>query len=120
MQFFCKRKPGSAWSKINKAKVEHLTAKGLMTKAGLDSIAIAKENGSWSILDEVEELTVPADLETAFNNHPGSINYFSGLSKSVKKMILQWVAFAKRPETRQNRINEVAERAAQKLKPKHL
>jgi uncharacterized protein YdeI (YjbR/CyaY-like superfamily) len=35
-------------------------------------------------------------------------------------MILHWVMFAKRSETREKRINEVAERAAQGLKPKHI
>jgi uncharacterized protein YdeI (YjbR/CyaY-like superfamily) len=120
MQFFCKRKPNSAWSKINKEKVERLMAEGLMAQAGMDCIETARKNGSWSVLDEVEELTIPEDLETAFKSQPGSMDYFSGLSKSVKKIMLQWVAFAKRPETRQNRINEIAERAALKLKPKHM
>src|SRR3954469_8672550 len=48
IQFFSKRKAKSTWSKINKAKIEDLTKKGLMTKAGLDSIALAKQNGSWT------------------------------------------------------------------------
>jgi uncharacterized protein YdeI (YjbR/CyaY-like superfamily) len=35
-------------------------------------------------------------------------------------MMLQWVTFAKRPETRQNRINEIAELAGQGKKPKQF
>lgn len=120
VQFFGKRKPTSNWSKINKAKVQRLIEEGLMAEAGLKSIEIAKQNGSWSILDEVEELIVPKDLKEAFQLQPSSEQFFNSLSKSVKKMLLQWVILAKRPETRLKRIAEIAELAAQKLKPKQF
>lgn len=120
VQFFCKRKPTSNWSKINKAKVERLIATGMMGEAGFKSIEIAKKNGSWSILDEVEELVIPEDLAEAFQSQSGAEDYFIGLSKSVKKMMLQWIVLAKRPETRQKRITEIVEHAAQKLKPKQF
>lgn len=120
IQYFTRRKPTSAWSKINKAKVERLSSEGLMTQAGLNSIEIAKQNGSWSILDEVEELVIPKDLDKAFKLHPGSKNFFMGLSKSIKKMMLHWIITAKRPETREKRIVELAELAAQKKKPKQF
>jgi uncharacterized protein YdeI (YjbR/CyaY-like superfamily) len=119
-QFFTKRKPSSAWSKINKEKIKRLIEEGLMMPAGLASIEVAKQNGSWTILDEVEELTIPKDLEKAFRSNKGSKKFFLSLSKSVQKMILQWIAFAKREETRQKRIYEVATLAAKKLKPKHI
>lgn len=120
IQYFSRRKPTSAWSKINKAKVERLTNKGLMTQAGYDSVETAKQNGSWSILDEVEELVIPKDLAKAFKAHPGSNDFFTGLSRSIKKMMLHWVIAAKRPETREKRITELAELAAQKKKPKQF
>lgn len=120
IQFFCKRKPKSGWSKINKEKVANLIAEGLMTEAGLKSIQIAQQNGSWILLDEVEELTVPADLKAAFDANEGALDFFLSLSKSVRKMILQWIAFAKKPETREKRITEVAKLAAEKQKPKQF
>lgn len=120
MQFFCKRKPGSVWSKINKGKVERLIDSGLMTRAGFDSIETAKRNHSWTILDGVEELIIPEDLTEGFKSKPGSREYFLSLSRSVRKSILQWLVLAKRPETRQKRIAEIAELAAQKLKPKQF
>lgn len=116
-QFFCKRKPKSTWSKINKQKIERLIADGLMTQAGLDSIEIAKQNGSWSILDEVEDLVVPPDLEKAFKAKRGAEEYFAGLSKSSKKMLLYWIKSAKRTETREKRIDEIVENAALGKKP---
>jgi uncharacterized protein YdeI (YjbR/CyaY-like superfamily) len=119
-QFFSKRKPKSTWSKINKEKVRQLIDNGLMTQAGLDCINTAKLNGSWTLLDDVEELLVPEDLEAAFGRHENSKDYFLSLSKSVKKMILYWIISAKRPETRQNRIDEIASLAGQKKKPKQF
>ena len=118
IQFFSRRKPNGTWSKINKIKIEQLIEKGLMAKAGHESIEAAKLNGSWTILDEVEELVIPKDLQKAFKIIPGSKTFFMSLSKSVRKMMLQWVVLAKRPETRQNRINEIAFHAGQKQKPK--
>lgn len=46
-----------------------------MTLAGLEKIEAAKKNGSWAILDEVEDLIVPSDLEEAFkkNKKAGTI-----------------------------------------------
>jgi uncharacterized protein YdeI (YjbR/CyaY-like superfamily) len=117
-QFFTRRKPKSTWSKINKKKVQELIDAGLMTPAGYASIEIAKQNGSWTVLDEVEELIIPGDLQQAFDKYPGAEEYFLTLSKSVRKMMLSWITFAKRPETRQKRIDEIATAAAQRTKPK--
>lgn len=116
-QFFSKRKAQSTWSKINKEKVRQLIEQGLMTQAGLDSIEKAKQNGSWTVLDEVEELIIPQDLDEAFNKFEGSKTYFLSLSKSVKKMMLQWLVLAKRPETRQKRIAEIIESSVRKEIP---
>ncbi|CAD0008118.1 YdeI/OmpD-associated family protein [Flavobacterium chungangense] len=120
IQFFSKRKPNSTWSKINKEKIKQLIDSGRMTKAGYKSIETAKQNGSWTILDEVEELIIPNDLEDAFRKHNGSKDYFLSLSKSARKIILSWIVLAKRQETRQNRIDEIVKSAEQHLKPKHL
>ncbi len=108
------------WSKINKEKVDTLIQKNQMTKAGFDSIETAKQNGSWSILDEVEALVIPEDLKDELLNHKGSMAYFDGLSKSAKKILLHWVVFAKRSETRQKRILEIAENASKSLMPKQF
>ena len=119
-QFFSKRKAKGTWSKINKDKVATLIEDGLMTQAGFDSIERAQKNGSWTLLDEVEALMIPEDLERAFDNREGSKEFFLSLSKSAKKGILYWVVAAKRPGTRQNRIEEIAELAAQGKKPKQF
>lgn len=120
MQFFSKRKPKSNWSKINKKTVQQLIESGRMTKVGYESVETAKQNGSWTILDTVEALIIPNDLEKAFKKHQGSKAYFLSLSKSARKMLLGWIVLAKRQETRQKRIDEIVESVGQKLKPKLL
>ena len=116
-QFFSRRKPGSGWSKINKAKVERLIAAGLMAPAGLASIEAAKQNGAWTLLDEVEELRVPADLAQALAVRPLAASFFESLSRTDRRNMLQWLVLAKRPATRQQRIAEIVDLAAQQLKP---
>lgn len=120
IQFFTKRKPTGTWSKINKEKVEKLINENRMTPAGLECIEKAKQNGSWNILDEVEELIIPEDLQQAFEAQPGSSEFFLNLSKSVRKMMLYWIVSAKQMETREKRMNELAELAAKGEKPKQF
>ena len=119
-QFFCPRKPNSTWSKINKEKVAEFTKAGLMTPAGLATIKTAKKNGSWTILDSVEALIIPKDLELAFAQHHNSKDFFLSLSKSVKKGVLYFVISAKQKATREKRVAEVAECAANQQLPKSL
>ncbi len=120
MQYFTRRKPGSSWSKVNKEKVAKLIQNDRMMKAGFDSIKLAKQNGSWTVSDEVESLVVPKDLEDELAKNKVSKDFFNSLNKSSKKILLHWVVSAKRPETRQKRILEIAEAASKNLKPKQF
>ena len=114
-QSYMPRKPKSTWSRINKERVERLTRDGEMTAAGLAAIEIAKANGSWSSLDAVEALEVPDDLAAALAADPISRASFEGSPTSVKKLALQRLAAAKRPETRSRRIVEILEAASANL-----
>lgn len=119
-QYFGKRKPKSNWSRINKQKVDALINQGLMKEAGYKSIQVAKENGSWTILDSVEDLIVPTDLKEALTQLQGAWKYFEALSNSNKKILLYWVVSAKRDETRRKRVLEIVQSASQNLKPKQF
>jgi uncharacterized protein YdeI (YjbR/CyaY-like superfamily) len=120
MQYFTKRKAKSNWSKINKEKVAELIENNKMTTSGLKSIEIAKQNGSWNLLDEIEALVVPEDLKEGLNTVQNAFEYFESLSNSKKKLILHWVFSAKRPETRQNRIQEISKAAGEGKMPRQL
>lgn len=120
MQYFSRRKPNSTWSKINKDKVAELIQNKLMTKAGFDSIKTAKQNGTWSLMDDVEKLIVPEDLKAELTKNEGSMEFFQSQSKSTKKSMLHWVVVAKKSETRKKRISEIARLAAIGIRPKQF
>ena len=119
-QLFCQRKENSTWSKVNKDKIKVLSQAGKIQAAGWKSIEVAKENGSWNILDEVEALIVPKDLETEFAKFSEAKDFYLSLSKSYKKGILSWIVMAKRIETRQKRIQEIVACASQGKLPKRF
>ncbi|MFN8620943.1 MAG: YdeI/OmpD-associated family protein [Chloroflexota bacterium] len=106
------RRKGSAWSRPNKERVARLEAAGLLREPGIRAIERSKADGTWSRLDQVEEGVIPDDLEAAFDAVPGSREAFTGFSRSVRRMFLEWIAQARRPETRAARVRETAERAA--------
>lgn len=112
MLWFSPRKPGSAWSRPNKQRVERLEAAGLMREAGRRAVEAAGADGSWTRLDEVEDLVVPDDLAEAFARHPGSREAWEGFPRSAKRGILEWIVQARRPETRARRVEETARLAA--------
>jgi uncharacterized protein YdeI (YjbR/CyaY-like superfamily) len=110
--YFAPRNPRSGWARSNKERVERLIAEGRMAAAGLAAIERAKENGSWTLLDDVEAGVVPDDLARALAAHePATVN-FAAFSKSAKRAMLEWVAQARRAETGAQRIHAIAERAA--------
>ena len=111
-QYFAPRKPRSGWAATNKARIERLSAAGLMRPAGLAAIERAKENGSWTLLDTVEQGIIPDDLAAALAAAPPAAANFDAFPKSVRRMLLERVAQARRPETRAARIHEIATRAA--------
>ena len=118
--YYSKRKPKSMWSKVNKSKVEHLIEKGLMTQKGFETIRVAKANGSWSMYDEVDGLIVPDDLDNELAIRNGARDYYDSLSNSKKKILLYWIASAKRTETRERRVLEVANSARECMMPKQF
>jgi uncharacterized protein YdeI (YjbR/CyaY-like superfamily) len=106
------RKPGSGWSRSNKERIERLERDGRMADAGRRVIERAKGDGSWTVLDSVEQMVVPDDLAAAFQRTPGSREQYEAFSPSARKAILAWIATAKRPETRTRRVAEAAAAAA--------
>ncbi len=118
-QFFAKRNPKSNWSKVNKGKVARLLEKGLLAPAGLEAIETAKQNGTWTALDKVEELTIPEDLQKAFDQNKTAFDNWEKFPRSSKRGILEWILNAKRPETRQGRIDETVKLAKENIKANH-
>ncbi|MFN8303978.1 MAG: YdeI/OmpD-associated family protein [Saprospiraceae bacterium] len=115
-QFFARRNPKSKWSRVNKLKIERLSAEGLMHPAGLAAVELAKQNGNWNALDDVEDLIVPPDLQQLLDADPQAGRHFNAFPRSAKRAILEWISSAKQPETRQRRIVETATLAAKNVR----
>ncbi|WP_296664497.1 YdeI family protein [Demequina sp.] len=112
MLYFSPRRPGSGWARPNKLRIAELEAAGLMAPAGIAVVVRARADGTWTMLDDVEEALVPADLEAEFGLWPGARERWEGFPPSVRKGILQWIVQARRPETRARRVAETAEKAS--------
>jgi uncharacterized protein YdeI (YjbR/CyaY-like superfamily) len=110
--WFAPRNPRSAWARTNKTRVARLEAEGLMLPAGLRVVEIAKANGTWSMLDDVENLVVPPDLSAAFDQHPGAREHWDAFPRSARRGILEWIVQARTEPTRAKRIAETAAKAA--------
>jgi uncharacterized protein YdeI (YjbR/CyaY-like superfamily) len=112
MMWFAPRRRGSGWARSNKQRIARLENAGLIAPAGRAVIDAAKADGSWTLLDDVEDLVVPPDLAEAFDAHPGARERWDGFTRSARRMMLVWLVEAKKPETRTGRIAQIAERAA--------
>ena len=108
-QLFTPRKPRSIWSKINKRHVAELVEAGRMTDAGVRAVEVAKQNGAWSMLEPVDALIVPDDLESALRRSKRAREAYDALSKTDKRSMLYSLYSAKREATRAKRLAQALE-----------
>ena len=118
-QYFSPRNTKSVWSALNKSYIKELISNNLMHESGLKSIEIAKSNGSWSALDDVENGVIPEDLNAAFDKHPLAYQNYQGFARSYRKSYLYWLNQAKREITRQKRITQIIELCLQNKKSRN-
>jgi uncharacterized protein YdeI (YjbR/CyaY-like superfamily) len=114
---FTPRKPGSVWSESNIARVERMIAEGRMTPAGQALVDEAKRRGSWDEAASGRLEVTPPDLEEALAADPAAAARWRAWAPTHRRQYVYWVLDAKRPETRERRVAEVARRAAAGLKP---
>ena len=107
MQRYSPRKPRSVWAESNKKRVADLIKRGKMRESGIKMVEIAKKNGMWDKINEVDLNTeVPAELETAFKTNSKAKALFGKLSPSRRKQFIWWIRSAKRNETIEKRVKE--------------
>jgi uncharacterized protein YdeI (YjbR/CyaY-like superfamily) len=111
--YFAPRKVGTGWSRPIKQRVEKLLRAGLMAPAGLAKVEAAQADGSWNALDAIEALEVPPDLAQALAANHTAKEFFAAFPRSAKRGILEWIANAKKAETRVKRIEETVRLAAE-------
>jgi uncharacterized protein YdeI (YjbR/CyaY-like superfamily) len=106
------RRAGRAWSGVNKTRIARLRDEGRMAPAGEAAIARAEADGTWSLLDDASALREPPELLAALRAAPGALAAWRAFPPSHRRANLEWLAQAKRAETRAARIAEIATRAA--------
>ena len=79
-------------------------------------INLAKETGTRTAMDDVENGIVTPDLQKAFDSHPLAFENYNNFSRGYRKSYLSWLHSAKREETRQKRIAEIIELCASNIK----
>ena len=110
IQRFTPRRKRSTWSKRNRDKVEALIASGDMRTGGLAEIERAKADGRWdAAYDSPKNITVPHDLQAAFDKAPRLKKFFDTLSSQNRYAILFRLHGAKKPETRARRLAQFVE-----------
>lgn len=115
-QYFAQRKPKSNWSGINKIKIARLIEEGQMHASGLKMVELAKETGTWTALEDVENLVIPDDLLKALKKTGDAFSNWNKFPASTKRGILDWIQQAKLAETRARRIEETARLAKDNIR----
>lgn len=117
--YVAKRKPKSAWSKINKERAERMIKEKLMAPAGMKMVETAKQNGMWDHLEKTQNDIPPPELVKALSANPKAKAFYDSMPPSSHRIILEWIYGAKTQETKMKRISETVELAAQGIKAHH-
>lgn len=110
------RKPASKWSRPNKLRVAELEAAGLMAAPGRAVVEAARASGTWTGLDDVENLVEPAELAAALDAVPAARANWDAFPRSTRRATLEWIAAARRRATRDKRVAETVALAGENLR----
>jgi len=106
---FTPRRPKSAWSQMNRERVEKLTEAGRMKERGLAEVARAKTDGRWAAAYAPQAKAAPDDdLLAALDQHPGARAFFETLDSANRYAVLYRVHQARTPERRAAKIAAIA------------
>jgi len=103
---FTPRQARSKWSLVNVRKVAELTAQGRMRPAGVAAFEARREQdtGVYSF-ESSRAAELDAAAEARFRSEPQAWEWFERQAPSYRRAALHWVTSAKRPETRERRLD---------------
>lgn len=82
-------------------------------------IELAKANRTWQVLPDDASSAIPDDLRDLLDRNEAAREHFQSFPPSSKRLIAEWIVTAKRPETRQRRINQTVNLAAINIRANH-
>ena len=110
---FGPRGPKSVWSQVNLKHIARLTNEGRMKPAGLAKVEAAKTDGRWkAAYASPAAVVMPDDFREALEKNEGAKAFYATLNKANTYGILTRVTFAKKAETRANKIRQFVEMLA--------
>ena len=114
---FSRRKKFGAWSLKNLRTAKMLIERGDMTPHGLAALPKGLDNVIEAAERKAEdELAIPEDLAVALMA-AGLEGMFASMSPSYRRAYFHWITQAKRPETRQRRVEESLSHIAKRELP---
>jgi uncharacterized protein YdeI (YjbR/CyaY-like superfamily) len=113
MNRFTPRKPTSNWSAVNVRRVEELTKQRRMRAAGLKAFRERREDktAAYSYEQRHQAKLDPAQ-ERRFRSKTRAWEWFQKQPKGYRTTALYWVMSAKKPETRELRLDTLIEDSA--------
>lgn len=117
LQKFCPRGRKSIWSKVNITHIERLTKAGKMKPQGLNAVASAKADGRWAkAYDSPSKMIVPDDFIKELKKNKKAYEFYKTLNKANLFSIAFRLHTAKKPETRQKRMELILEMLSKEQK----
>jgi uncharacterized protein YdeI (YjbR/CyaY-like superfamily) len=116
---FTPRTARSRWSQLNRQRAAKMTVLGLMTEHGQAAIEQAKAAGTWQLLPAEQSWAIPGDLQEQLDGNDAARTNFESFPPSSRRLILEWIAIAKRPDTRRRRIDQTVNLAALNIRANH-
>jgi uncharacterized protein YdeI (YjbR/CyaY-like superfamily) len=117
IQKFTPRRPKSAWSRNNTEHDERLIASGDMTAAGLKEVKAARDDGRWkTAYESFSKANIPDDFLKQIMRNKKAEAFFVTLNKTNLYSIAYRLQTAKKPETRQKRMQAIIEMLARREK----
>jgi uncharacterized protein YdeI (YjbR/CyaY-like superfamily) len=110
VQKFTPRRARSIWSKRNIEHIERLTSENRMKTAGLKAFEDARKDGRLAAAyDSPSNAETPDDFLKLLEKNKKAKAFFESLNKTNKYAITWRLQTAKKPETREKRMNVILE-----------
>jgi uncharacterized protein YdeI (YjbR/CyaY-like superfamily) len=103
---FTPRKPKSTWSAVNIARVNALRLEGRMRGEGLAAFERRKQSCVYSF-ENRDTARLSKAHEKEFRRDAASWKFFQAQPPGYRRLAAWWIVSAKRPETRQNRLQRL-------------
>jgi uncharacterized protein YdeI (YjbR/CyaY-like superfamily) len=118
IQRFTPRRSGSRWSKYNIDRIQKLIKEGGMKQSGLDVYRQALEKPALIYENRSDgDPEFPEDLMKELMKNKTATENFMNFSQSTRRIYIEWLNSAKKPETRLRRIEKIVGLAEKNIRP---